>query len=57
MTLAEEISELSSRLQKRAEELKETAVELTPPEPDYEDGGSRDSSDDNFDVDGLFIDL
>jgi hypothetical protein len=57
ITLAENISEVSSRLQKRAEELKETAAELTPPEPDYEDDGSRNSSDDNFDVDGLFIDL
>jgi len=57
ITLAEDISKVSSRLQKRAEELKETAVELTPPEPDYDDDGSRDSSGDNFDVDGLFIDL
>jgi hypothetical protein len=57
ITLAEEILEVSSRLQKRAEKLKETAAELTPPEPDYDDDDSRDSSDDNFDVDGLFLDL
>lgn len=57
ITFADDISKVSSRLQKRAEDLKDKAVELTPPEPDYDDDGSRNSSDDNFDVDGLFIDL
>jgi len=38
-------------------ELRETALELAPPEPDDDSDDSKNDSDDSFDIDGLFLDL
>ena len=55
--LKDEISKVSARLRHRAEKLKEKAADLAPPEPDYDDDRAQDTSDDRFDIDGLFLDL
>jgi hypothetical protein len=53
-----EAYEHSEKLAERAEELKQAASELDPPEPDYDDYSEhRSSSPEAFDVHALFAEL
>lgn len=56
-SLKGELSKVSARLRQRVDELREKAAELAPPEPDYDGDRLEDTSDDRFDIDGLFLDL
>lgn len=54
--LRKQLIKYSGKLHDKAEDLSETAAELTGPEPDHDDDGHG-RSEDYFDVDGLFSDL